>query len=58
MLPTRRIKLEKLIAGFNVWASKGNVRLEPILSINNLILACLNNTWLAGFTDAEGCFTS
>jgi len=57
VLPTRQIKLEKFIAGFNVWASKGNVRLEAILAIKNLILPSLNNSWLAGFTDAEGCFT-
>ena len=57
VLPTKQIKLEKFIAGFNVWANKGSVRLESIQPINNLILPSLNNSWLAGFTDAEGCFT-
>ena len=62
VLPTTRAKLEKFIAGFNVWASKGKIRLEPIRAVNNLILPNLNNSWLAGFTDlppggTEGCFT-
>lgn len=57
VLPTTRVKLKKFIEGFNVWASKGKIKLEPIRAINNLILPNLNNSWLAGFTDAEGCFT-
>ena len=57
VLPSQQIKLEKFIAGFNVWAGKGKFKLESIQAINNLILPSLNNSWLAGFTDAEGCFT-
>jgi hypothetical protein len=37
---------------------KGNIKLEPVVAINNFIKPSLNNSWLAGFTDGEGCFTS
>ncbi len=58
ILPTRQKRLEAFIEGFNIWVSKGKIRLEPIKSITNLILPCLENSWLAGFTDAVGYFTS
>jgi LAGLIDADG endonuclease len=57
ILPTRKNQLNKFINGFNIWASKGNIRLEPIVFIDNYIKPSLNNSWLAGFTDGEGCFT-
>lgn len=57
LLPTRQDKLEKFITAFNIWASKGTIRLEPITLIKNCIKPSLYNSWLAGFTDAEGCFT-
>ena len=57
LLPSRQNKLEKFISAFNIWANKGTVRLETIASINSCIKLSLNNSWLAGFTDGEGCFT-
>uniref|UniRef100_UPI0022FDAE20 hypothetical protein n=1 Tax=Pseudofabraea citricarpa TaxID=1664388 RepID=UPI0022FDAE20 len=57
VLPTRQKKLDLFIKGFNSWSSKGNIRLEPYTYINNTILPSLNNSWLTGFTDGEGCFT-
>ncbi len=57
ILPTRKIQLDKFINGFNIWASKGKIRLEPIVFIYNYIKPSLNNSWLAGFTDGEGCFS-
>ena len=57
ILPTRKNQLNKYIDGFNIWASKGNIRLEPIVLIDNHIKPSLSNSWLAGFTDGEGCFT-
>ena len=57
VLPTRQKELDLFIKGFNNWSSKGNIRLEPYIYINNTILPSLNNSWLAGFTDGEGCFT-
>lgn len=57
VLPTRQKKLDSFIKGFNIWVLKGNIRLEPVFAINNFIKPSLNNSWLAGFTDGEGCFT-
>ena len=57
ILPTKKDRLEKFILAFNIWANKGTIRLEPITSINNNIKPSLDNSWLAGFTDGEGCFT-
>ncbi len=39
--------------------NKVNTKLpmEPVEIINNHILPNLTNSWLSGFTDAEGCFT-
>ena len=57
ILPARKKKLETFIKAFNSWASKGNIKLNTILFIENTLLPSLSNSWLAGFTDGEGCFT-
>lgn len=57
VLPTRKIQFNKFIDAFNIWANKGNIKLEPIVFKDNSIKPSLNNSWLAGFTDGEGCFT-
>lgn len=57
ILPTKKDILEKYILAFNLWANKGTIRLEPIIAIKNCIKPSLDNSWLAGFTDGEGCFT-
>ena len=57
ILPIRKNQLNKFIKGFKIWAGKGGIRLEPVGFIDNYIKPSLNNSWLAGFTDGEGCFT-
>ncbi len=57
VLPTVKQKLDKFIKGFNIWCNKGRIRLDPIIFKNNFNLPSLSNSWLAGFSDAEGCFT-
>lgn len=57
ILPSRKKKFENFIKGFNNWVTKGRIRLNPIELINREILPSLANSWLAGFTDGEGCFT-
>ena len=57
ILPSRQIKLNDFIKGFNIWVNKGNIRLEQVIVNNSCILPSLNNNWLSGFTDGEGCFT-
>jgi len=57
ILPSRQQKFAIFIEGFNIWAIKGKIRLDPVELKNRFILPTLNNAWLAGFTDGEGCFT-
>jgi hypothetical protein len=58
ILPTRKKQLNLFIKGFNEWVTKGRIRLEPIVIKNKDHLPKLSNTWLTGFTDGEGCFSS
>jgi hypothetical protein len=59
VLPTRQKLFVKFINHFNNKVEKGKIKLEkiPLNIIDSKILPCLNNSWLAGLTDAEGCFT-
>ena len=57
VLPSVQQKLAKFVKGFNIWCNKGRIRLDTVILKKNLNLPSLNNSWLAGFTDAEGCFT-
>lgn len=57
ILPTKQDILKLFIKAFNSWASKGTIKLEPIIYIHNEIKPSLNDNWLAGFTDGKGSFT-
>lgn len=57
VLPSRKVRFEKFIKGFNTWVTKGRIRLNPVELRHSDILPSLTNSWLAGFTDGEGCFT-
>lgn len=57
ILPSRKISFEKFLAAFNIWVKKGSVNLNNVKLITSNILPSLENTWLTGFTDAEGCFS-
>ena len=57
ILPSKKIRFERFVKGFNIWVSKGRIRLNTVEFKNSFILPSLNNNWLAGFVDAEGCFT-
>ncbi len=57
ILPAKQARLEKFISAFNSWANKGTIRLKPTIFINKCVKPSLHNSWLAGFTDGEGCFT-
>jgi len=57
VFPSRQKSFEKFIDGFNIWCSKGRIKLNQITFIPSTILPDLTNSWLAGFTDAECCFT-
>lgn len=55
LLPVRYIKLSIFISNINIKLIKNNE--ENIIIINNCKLPRLDNAWLAGFTDGEGCFS-
>ena len=57
VLPSRKIRFENFIKGFNIWVSKGRIRLNTVEFIHRDLLPSLKDSWLTGFTDAEGCFT-
>lgn len=57
VLPSRKLRFENFVKGFNIWVSKGRIRLNPVEYKHRDILPNLNDSWLAGFTDGEGCFT-
>ena len=57
ILPSKKVKFENFVKEFNIWVGKGRIKLDPVELKHNFILPSLNNGWLAGFTDGEGCFT-
>ena len=57
ILPSKQKSFDKFVEGFNVWASKGNIKLSAVKVKHTSILPSLNDKWLAGFVDGEGCFT-
>lgn len=60
ILPTRKKLFKDFLEVFNQKIIKGKIKnsnLKPVEKQKSLILPSLNNSWLTGFTDAEGCFT-
>jgi hypothetical protein len=57
ILPSKKVKFENFVNRFNSWIIKGRIRLNPINIKHKSIMPSLNDNWLAGFTDGEGCFT-
>ena len=57
ILPSRKVRFENFVKGFNIWVSKGRIRLDQVELRHSNVLPSLTNSWLAGFTDGEGCFT-
>jgi len=57
VLPSKKVRFENFVNGFNSWIKKGRIKINPINFKHSSILPSLNDCWLAGFTDGEGCFT-
>jgi len=60
ILPTRKKNFKDFLDIFNQKVLKGKIKdskIKPVEIQKSKILPCLNNSWLTGFTDAEGCFT-
>lgn len=53
ILPSRKIQFNKFLITYN--ASKKII--NPINYLSSSILPSLNDQWILGFTEAEGCFT-
>lgn len=56
ILPTKHIRFIQFLSRFNEYSIKYN-KFNIIKPINETILPSLNDYWISGFTDAEGCFT-
>ncbi len=57
VLPTKQRNFKKFVELYNQKAGTGRIRLEKVQPIQSEILPSLDNAWLSGFTDSEGCFT-
>ena len=57
ILPSRKVRFENFVKGFNIWVSKGRIRLDQVELRHSNVLPSLTNSWLAGFTDGEGNFS-
>jgi hypothetical protein len=55
VFPTRNSKFLIFLSTYNALAIR--MKLAIITPILDTILPSLKDSWLAGFTDAEGCFT-
>jgi len=56
VFPIKQIKFTSFLSKLNLKLIKNNE--DIILIKNNYILPTLNDLWILGFTDAEGCFTA
>ena len=58
VLPTRKKMFKTFLENFNLKVNNGKIKnIESINYIPSEILPSLTDSWLSGFTDAEGCFT-
>ena len=57
LVPTKASQLKAAITTFNVWVNTGSLILAPMVVKACGVLPSLANSWFAGFTDAEGCFS-
>lgn len=57
VIPTKKQSFKKFLDLYNYKVNRGKILLDRIEPIQSNILPSLNNSWLSGLTDAEGCFT-
>jgi hypothetical protein len=57
LLPSRINRFKNFLEVYNKKSLKGKIILFQIEYIKSKNEPSLNNAWLSGFTDAEGCFT-
>lgn len=56
VFPTRNARFTTFLCSFNEKLIKSNIKPLPV--IYTCVIPSLNDAWLAGITDGEGCFTS
>jgi hypothetical protein len=57
ILPSRKKNFFKFLEYFNLKINNRKLRYPIVKLIDYNLLPTLDNFWLTGFTDAEGCFT-
>jgi LAGLIDADG endonuclease len=57
ILPSRINRFKKFLEVYNKKAIKGKIILPQIAFLESSNSPSLKNSWISGFTDAEGCFT-
>lgn len=55
---SKLLSLESFLLRFNIYISKGTLKLDPLNFIRELVKPSLKDAWICGFTDAEGCFSA
>jgi hypothetical protein len=57
ILPSRKKNFKKFIDNFNLKINLGKIKYSYVKPMVNNLLPSTTNSWITGFTDAEGCFT-
>jgi hypothetical protein len=57
VLITRKTTFLHFLDGVNNYISRGNTSFNRIIPYHRTVFPRLNDAWLSGFTDGEGCFT-
>jgi hypothetical protein len=57
ILPSRKKDFIKFLNIYNLKVSTSKIKLDYVPLLKSNILPSVNDSWLSGFTDAEGCFT-
>lgn len=55
--PSRLYGLQKFLEFFNIISCKGLKRVNIVKFLDQLVIPSLKDSWLSGYSDAEGCFS-
>ena len=57
VIKARHLKFKSFLSAFNNYSKKGKLNFEHIFYNTNIVIPSLDDSWVSGFTDAEGCFS-